>query len=255
MKTSLCSVAIFAACLSPSVVRAADPGPWVLGFEAGDMEVETYSFSQADPGDPHRIDLGVGRVQVGTAPVVTGGMEVREDDGGVIDRTTLWFGYRDVEEVDLLDVAFPAPASGAASYAGLILFPKENVPKKGRLALAAGQSMMLTFDKAAGINNPALAAAEIRFVIQEGSKYFVSSEVFQPDRGAVLELADPIAEQWAPFAPGDSLFFTGDGAVFSAQQFKDVEAVGFLIVLPEATPANDPLFRLTRFKASVSAAK
>jgi hypothetical protein len=243
--------------LSLSPVRAADSDSLTLGFEAGDfgLEPNTFKFTHRDPEGPLHVDFQSTRIQVGTSPVVTGGMEVREDDGAVIERQTLRFGFRDVDGTVYLDVAFPALAGGSASYAALILFPKENLSTTEPLTFDSGQPLSVVFDHIVGINNPALADGEIRFVVQNGPSFFVSQEVFSPGIGDFLELPDPASAAWAPFFHDKDLFFQAESATFAPHDFQNVEAVGFLISIPFSSMTHDPLLRFSEFKATLSPAK
>jgi len=118
-------------------------------------------------------------------------------------------------------ITFSWPGNSTTSAFGEVLWQKADF-------LNGASATGVAFDPNSSLSySLALAGAVARFIVQDGSTYYVSNLNF----GSSTTLTDPDnSTTWAtylPTEPPSSLPFDASGATFSPHTFTDIQAVGY----------------------------
>ncbi|MGC9450380.1 MAG: PKD domain-containing protein [Oceanipulchritudo sp.] len=151
------------------------------------------------------------------------------------------------KKVDTDEIAIRTkPDDGVvATHQGVIFFPRSEfsgIAPTDVLTFGAGDRMKLTGpDWGAG--------AQVRFLIREGSDYFVSESVLSSE-GSLQLLYDVEDGNWAQWSIPEDMDFAPDAAVFESRNFANITGAGMIIDTP--VPSGERFFfRLRRFEVSL----
>lgn len=115
--------------------------------------------------------------------------------------------------------------------------------------LNGANAMTVTFDVSSTLEILNYAGADgvidnnfgrVRFVVRDGSQFYISEVFGDKTTSAGFQLSDPSSTRWAPYTPSApyNLKFDVDHAVFAKHFFSDITAVGFYHATDQSGAAN-----------------
>ena len=114
------------------------------------------------------------------------------------------------------------------------------------------QLEILQYEGGGGV--PANNWGRVRFVVRDGTQFYVSEDFGGPSASvASFTLTDPASRRWAPYSPSApyNIQFNASSAVFETRSFSDVTAVGYYHSNDNSTDPNRRAgFTAARFRVS-----
>lgn len=151
------------------------------------------------------------------------------------------------KKVDTDEIAIRTkPVDGVvAKHQGVIFFPRSEfsgINRTDLLTLGAGDRMQMTGPDWAG-------GAKVRFLLREGSDYYVSETALSSE--GILDLVYDVDDgYWAHWAIPEDMDFEPATAVFESRNFADITGAGLMIDTP--VPSGERFFfRLRRLGVSL----
>lgn len=124
--------------------------------------------------------------------------------------------------------------------------------KKGNFLNGMNAATPLTIDNTVTGNltyrTESGASGQVRYVIQDGSSYYVSETVHSPVAGGDFSLAFNPATRWASYNPGTDLEFTP--TTFAAHTFTDIQGMGAYLERTRAANVSEIALKSFRLDAA-----